>query len=158
MLFNGFYLGIFVIRPAVAAFTKKLAVETELRSVRERLEYKIVNIDIIKKDLEEASPYIDSLSYAIPSEENLYNYLIDLVTAASKHGFVVERFRVREESDRTNILEVTLTGDLKNTAELLEEIENLKRITTTGKVDMDYEEISGNLHLILGVYKVESNI
>jgi len=145
-LFVFLIFGIFGIRPAINNLAQKNKSIKDYEKLVTALTDKTNQLKDFQTSLGLVEPNLYKLKQAIPETENLQAYLEEIVLSASKEGYLIKNMRktVRTDKESTISIKLTLQGGVENINKLIEQLENVNRLTLINRVTVLRDEKMGD--------------
>lgn len=128
----------------------------EAREEQLKLQYseklrKAVNLDVLRKQKEQVSVYVNQLERQLPSKAEMDALLTDINQAGASRGLQFELFKpgqivVREFYAELPI-SIRLSGSYHEIGGFVSDVSNLARIVTLNNINLQLQEKSGQLTL-----------
>ncbi|KKU48620.1 MAG: hypothetical protein UX79_C0006G0054 [candidate division WWE3 bacterium GW2011_GWB1_47_11] len=150
--------GLFGVVPGIRALDSKLEYVRLLKVKEAALANVISNTEENAYQLQAALPYWDYFQIVMPVRAQTEEYLVDFVTAASEHGFVVNSFRIFGETETEVSINTELIGAVDNISNLINGVEGLKRVTQIKKMVAFNDKASPTVQLVISIYKKPGNL
>ena len=136
-------IGYFGIRPAFLSIREKLLLINEMEQVNTNLTNNRQVLETIKSDIHAYSSNIKYLESYMPAEPDVHSYILDLIGALGRHGFILRNLAQYDYPEEENAIEINVQTDgTTYPIELVNEIEKLKRVTTVKSVTFTSQTLS----------------
>ncbi len=140
------------IRPVTITAAENRKVLLELRDIKTQLETKLDKLEQGTEEMNGLSEKIDILYIKIPQDLYLEEYLEEVVFAAAKSGFVVQRFRQQESTPGAVPIEIEFTGSISSLPKLTEALENTRRFTSLKTIRTEAQDNYTDIRLVVTIY------
>ncbi|RJR26897.1 hypothetical protein C4561_03925 [candidate division WWE3 bacterium] len=136
-------IGYFGIRPAFVSIKEKMLLINEMEQINVNLVANTQTLESLKTDIHTYSNNIKYLEAFMPAEPEVHSYILDLIGALGKHGFILRNLAQYDYPEEENAIEINVQTDgTTYPVELVNEIEKLKRITTVKNVTFTSQSLS----------------
>jgi len=153
-LINIGYFGIVGIKTGKDKLTIKKETYSQMETIQKDLQKKRNDLATIENNINQTTAQIQKLHKAIPSEEDLDEYLVELMQGAAKQGFVVDMVRVTDKDEQSKRLSVKLMGtEVEKIPDLVETIESLARLTTVESINTSLKDYKVDVQAVLYVFE-----
>jgi|GEM_PF-1701651 len=152
LIFSFFVFGFGGILPLGINIFNKSKTITLAKTVITNFQKKEIEVETMKEDYAAIQPYLYFLDIYMPTDINVDDYLISLNAAAISNGFSVKRMApVGQESNNSIVLNVGLEG-YGNLADLIKDIEDLKRVTKITALEVTKVKGRDRIELSLQIF------
>jgi len=142
------------IRPLALTAAENRKVLLQLRRIDTLLKQKVQDLDTGIEQMSAYAPYIDILYTKIPEDILLEDYLEEVVLAAARAGFVIQRFRQQDVTEDVIPLEIELSGEISNLPNLIEALEDTARFAIVRSVRTNAEDYYTDVRVLVNIYKL----
>ena len=141
---------------AINAFNKRNELKSDLTNIKIDMETKLEQLRQSSIVYSEALTYKKDLDIALPSNNDVQNYLVSLVESISGVGYVLTDLTVDFREEKGEIfINLEMEGSPSNIGSVIDVLESLPRITEIQDIAVSFNELD-DISMVVKVFVVEA--